>query len=189
MTVDALAVISDAIKILGPALITAYVAYKATKAQMTLKLKEMDKSHEFGARKYIYNHYKERSRQLLKSYEGLNNGLGTLMGYTIGYSLGDKENAAEFMQTMSNTIRSFSTLAPMELRITKKEMEKKRLHDTSEFAELDSYIEKVKNLNQEDSMSALQKNIVFLLEIYAYLYYCQQLLLEKESDKIFQKYL
>jgi len=63
------------------------------------------------------------------------------------------------------------------------------LQDTSEFGELDSYIEKVRSFNQNDTLSAVQKNIVTLLEIYAHLYYCQQLLLEKEGDKIFQKYL
>lgn len=189
MTPETIALISDAIKILGPASLTAFVAYKTAKVQMAIKLKEMDKSHEFEARKHLFNHYKERSRQLLKNYKELNRALGNLMGFTIGYSFGDKENAEKFIQTISNTIRSFSTLAPIELRITKKEMEKKRLHDTSEFAELDSYIEKLKNIEQEDNLSALQKNIVSFLEIYAYLYYCQQLLLEKESDKIFQKYL
>lgn len=163
MTPETLALISDAIKILGPASLTAFVTYKIAKTQMTIKLKELDKAHEFDARRHLFNHYKERSRQLLKSYKDLNNALGNLMGFTIGYSFGDKENAEKFVQTMSNTIRSFSTLAPMELRITKKEMGKKKLHDTSEFSELDFYIEKVKNLDQEDTISSLQKKRSFPL--------------------------
>ena len=189
MTADVLSVVSDAIKILGPAMITALLAYLIAKAQMSHKLKELDNTHDFSARKYLFNHYKERGQQLHKKYKELNNSLSNLMGFTIGYTLTDKENEKEFMRRMAEVIRSYSTLTPMDLRITKKEMKKNELQDTSEFGELDSYIEKVRSFNQNDTLSAVQKNIVTLLEIYAHLYYCQQLLLEKEGDKIFQKYL
>jgi hypothetical protein len=40
-------VISDAIKILGPAIITAIVGYKVGKYQLLIKMKELNKNNEF----------------------------------------------------------------------------------------------------------------------------------------------
>ena len=57
MTMD---VVSDAIKILGPALITAVVGYKAGKSQLLLKIEELNKNNEFKAREKIFDFHKEK---------------------------------------------------------------------------------------------------------------------------------
>ena len=43
----------EAIKILGPAVISAYATYRATAIQIESKLKELDKANEFHARDQI----------------------------------------------------------------------------------------------------------------------------------------
>lgn len=193
MSPDELAVVKDilleAIKILGPAIITAIVGYKYGKLQVTLKLKEMDKTHEFSAREHIFNYYKERSKQLLERQGQLNKSWGEVVGVAIGFTLGAKEESSEFLQMMGETVRDFSRLAQMEMLITKKDMEKNKLHELPEFNEILSYVKEVGNLNQDNTLPALRKNITTLLEIYTHLYYCQQLLLEKAGGEIFKKYL
>ena len=114
MSPDELAVVKDilldAIKILGPAIITAIVGYKYGKLQVTLKLKEMDKAHEFGAREHLFNYYKERSKSLLERQGQLNASLNELMGIATGITVVAKEEVSEFLQTMSDMIRDLSRL-------------------------------------------------------------------------------
>ena len=43
-------IVTDSIKILGPAIIAAYATYKATMGQLNIKIKDLDKKHEFGVR-------------------------------------------------------------------------------------------------------------------------------------------
>lgn len=173
-------ILSDAVKIILPATITAIVVYKITKTQMNVKIKEMIKTHEFDSREHLFNYYKERSRRLLKKHDKLNESLGRLMGFAIGYSSVAEEDAIEFLKRVGVTVRNFSRVVLMDARITKKEMEKNGLNDISEFSELDSYIEEVRKIDPSDNLSALQKNIVTLIEIYSHLHYCQQLMLEKQ---------
>jgi hypothetical protein len=173
-------ILSDAVKILLPAAITAIVVYKIAKARMNIKLKEMNKTREFDSREQLFNYYKERSRRLLKKHDKLNESLGRLMGFAIGYSSVAEKEATEFLKRVGGTIRNFSRIALMDSRITKKEMEKNGLNDISEFSELDSYIDEVRKIDPSDNLPALQKNIVTLIEIYSHLHYCQQLMLEKQ---------
>ena len=193
MSPDELAVVKDilldAIKILGPAIITAIVGYKYGKLQVTLKLKEMDKAHEFGAREHLFNYYKERSKSLLERQGQLNASLNELMGIATGVTLAAKEMSSEFLQTMSETVRDLSSTDKMGLYITKKDMKKNKLHEIPEFNEIDLYAKEVENLSQDNTLSALRKNITTLLEINTHLYYCQQLMLEKTGGEIFKKYL
>ncbi len=175
----------DAIKILGPAIIAAYVSYKLA----TIKLKEMDKTHEFGAREHIFNYYKERSKQLLERQGQLNASLSKLMGFAAGFTLGVGQDASEFLKTMSDMIRDLSRLEKLELNITKKDMKKNKLNEIPEFNEIDLYAKEVENLSQDNTLPALRKNITTLLEINTHLYYCHQLLLEKTGGEIFKKYL
>lgn len=60
MTPEALEVVNDAIKILGPALITGLVGKLSARIQFTARLKELDRNNEFKAREYFFKHYKER---------------------------------------------------------------------------------------------------------------------------------
>jgi hypothetical protein len=173
-------ILSDAVKILLPAAITAIVVYKIAKARMNIKLKEMGKTREFDSQEQLFNYYKERSRRLLKKHDKLNESLGRLMGFAIGYSSVAEKEATEFLKRVGVTIRNFSRIALMDSRITKKEMEKNGLNDIPEFSELDSYIDEVRKIDPSDSLPALQKNIVTLIEIYSHLHYCQQLMLEKQ---------
>src|SRR3989304_4491348 len=121
MSPDELAVVKDilldAIKILGPVIITTWAGYKYVKRQATLKLEEMDKTHEFGAREHIFNYYKERSKQLLARQGQLNASLSELMGIAAGFTLVAREEASEFLKTMSEMIRDLSRLEKMELSI------------------------------------------------------------------------
>jgi len=193
MSPELLAVIKDisldAIKILGPAIITAIISYKWGKLQVTLKLKAMDKTHEFGAREHLFNYYKERSKSLLERQGQLNASLGKLIGIASGVTAVAKEEASEFLKTMGEMIRDLSRTDKMELYITKKDMKKNKLNEIPEFNEIDLYVKEVENLSQDNTLPALRKNITTLLEINTHLYYCQQLMLEKTGGEIFKKYL
>jgi hypothetical protein len=179
-------ILLDAVKILLPATITAVLAYKITKNQMNFKLKEISRNLEFDSREHLFNYYKERSRRLLKKHDKLNESLSRLMGFAIGYSSVAEKDAIDFLKRVGVTIRNFSRVALMDSRITKKEMGKNGLNNISEFSELDSYVDEVRKIDYSENLSALQKNIVTLIEIYSHLHYCQQLMLEKQIIRYFK---
>ena len=177
------AVLSDLVKILTSAAITGLVVYLVMRDQINVKLREKNRNYEIDSRDHLFDFYRERSRRLLKKHDKLNESLGRLMGFVIGYSSVAEKEAAEFLNRISVTIQSFSKVALIDSRITKKEMEKNGLNNIREFGELESYENEVKKIELSDDLTALQKNVVTLIEIYSHLHYCQQLMLEKQVMK------
>jgi len=177
------AALSDLVKILTSAAITGLVVYLIMRDQMNVKLREKNRNYEIDSRDQLFDFYRERSRRLLKKHDKLNESLGRLMGFVIGYSSVAEKEAAEFLKRISVTIQSFSKVALIDSRITKKEMEKNGLNNIPEFGELESFEDEVRKIELSDDLTALQKNIVTLIEIYSHLHYCQQLMLEKQVMK------
>ena len=75
--------LSDVVKILGPATITAVVGYKIGESQLLMKIKELNKNNEFKAREKIFDFHKERLAKIDQSVENLNAGLGNLAGMSL----------------------------------------------------------------------------------------------------------
>ncbi len=75
------------------------------------------------------------------------------MGFAIGYfSVAEKE-AAEFLRRVSVTIQSFSKVALIDSRITKKEMGKNGLNSISEFGEPGSFKDAVRKIELSESLT------------------------------------
>lgn len=81
-------VINDAIKILGPASITGFLVYKQSKAQLDLKIKELDKNNEYKAREKVFDFHKSK----LKDVQSSINSLSSELGQFLGMSAADKDD-------------------------------------------------------------------------------------------------
>lgn len=179
----------DAIKILGPAIITAVVAYKVSKAQSELRLKEIEKGHQFRAREHLFRYYKERQTQLSEDYTKLSNSLEEDLGFAAGYTESNEVKASGLVRTMANYIEMYSSVTLTEIGITMRDMDKNALDVTPEYERLKSCKDKISNLAKEKNFPTLQKNMLTLVEVYRILQFCNQMLLQRQVEKMFHKYL
>lgn len=181
-------VATDAIKILGPAIIAAFATYKATQAQFEIKLQELEKAHEFGAREHLFRYYKDRQIQLSKEYEQLNHSLGNTLGYATGYVTGAEEEQSEFLATLAEYVEMYSKITPTEIDTTARDMEQNGLKETDDYKKLVAYVEPLRHLDSGKTLQALRKNIFAITDAYHFLQHCNQLLLQKQMTKVFTKY-
>lgn len=193
MSPEGWGVLSDAIKILGPAIISGFIAYKIAMQQVTLKLKEAEEKHEFSARARLFNYYKEKNQSLIDAQKNLNETLNELMGTIIGvdFAANADDDRINFLRPFKEYVLNNSNLVLKDLEVTKREMERDELKELPEYGELNSYFEKINSLTSDITSTAIQQNIFTLLEIYRHIYSCQHLLLEKQEkgNEIFRKYL
>ena len=194
MSPEALSVISDAIKILGPATISAYVAYKAATIQITLKLKEIDKNQEFQARIQTYNLYKEKRERLRSDVGGITGIMGELVNTGVAAENGEgivkddkyKELRASLPEFFANFVRSI----PRKVNVLKLDMKKEGLVDTPQFQQLQFCIERTQNLEVKSySSSVAIRNWAVLTDAYHLLLDCHELLIDRQTARLFEKYL
>jgi hypothetical protein len=180
---------TDAIKIPGSASIAAWATYRASKAQFELKLKELESTHQFTAREHLFRYYKERQTQLAQDYAKLKKSLEGDLGFVAGFteSLGDENSG--LVKIMAEYVEFYSTIAPAEIDVTMRDMEKNDLAKTSDYDKLKSYKDKISNLNTQKTFRTLQKNVFVILEVYHFLQHCNQMLLQAQMERMFGKYL
>jgi hypothetical protein len=90
---------------------------------------------------------------------------------------------------MAEYMELYSTIVPTEIDVTMRDMEKNDLAKTPDYDKLKSYKDKMSNLNTEKTFRTLQKNIFVILEVYHFLQYCNQMLLQAQMERMFGKYL
>jgi len=181
--------IKDAIKILGPAVIAAWATYMASKSHFELRLKEIETKQEFGARQHLFRYYKERQTQLAQEYAKLRGELEGTLGYVAGLTKGSGDEDSTLVRILSESMEMYSAITPTEIDITMRDMEKSDLTETSDYEKLKSCKEKISNLATEKTFQTLQKNIFTIVEVYHLLQICNQNLLQRQMEMMFQKYL
>lgn len=177
-------IFTDAIKILGPATITAIVGYKIGKSQLEIKIKEIQEKHRFAAREHLFNYYKERQESLRENIKQLNESFGFILGFMAGGTID-----VQYDITMSKVANFYLKVAPQEIKLTIRDFEKNELKDLEEYDILKQHLEKLKTLSLAEDIESLRDNILVLLEIYNHLNRCSQILLEKEASAALEPYI
>jgi hypothetical protein len=179
----------EAIKILGPAIVAACVAYKAASIQIEVKLRELDKYHQFQARENIFSHLKDRLVHINVKTEELNADLGRMLGFAAGYQGSDPSTeTSEFVELMIGSMRSIAKLAPLEVKILLDDMRISGLASSDEFKALSALTFELE-LDGPPSYLQLKTNVLKLLETYNTLSVCTRLLLQKQMERVFAPYL
>ena len=181
--------IEDAIKILGPAIIASWATYRAAKSQFELRLREVESKQEFGARQHLFHYYKERQNQLSQEYSKLRGELKETLGFAAGINEDTGDEDSKIVKLLSESMEMYCAITPIEIDITMRDMEKNSLTKTADYEKLKSYKEKINNLATEKTFQSLQKNTFTLVEVYHLLQICNQYLLQRHMEIMFQKYL
>lgn len=180
----------EAIKIVGPATVAAFAAYKAASLQFKATLTQLREANEFAARQYLFDYYKERQNRLSESH----NELTTSLGQVLGVNAAAREDVFDAnIQKMIDTFDSIARLhldaAPFEISLTVRDMKSKGLDDLEEYLELQSTKQTIEGLVVAEDFNSKKAVVISLLKVYGQLERCNQLLLEKEMDSLFSKYV
>lgn len=172
-------------------MISAIVAYKAATIQVRLKLKEMDKNQEFEARIQTYNLYKEKRERLRTDVGGITGALvNTALVAESGDDLIEDDKYTELRASLPEFFTNFVRSIPAKVGILKRDMEKEGLLNTPQFQQLQSCIERTQNLEvKEYSSSVAMRNWAVLTDAYHLLLDCHELLIDKQTARLFEKYL
>ena len=177
-------VLSDAIKILGPAIITAIVGYKVGKSQLLMKVEELNKNNEFKARDRIFAFHKEKLEKVDESIASLNNGLGEFAGMTLA-DLDDTLNLSSFI---NKYLVVYINNLPFQLSQINDEVKKHANELSREYDRLQRYIKLADNISIPENPKDALTVITELLEIYGFASHCLRILIEKEALEIFKPY-
>jgi hypothetical protein len=178
-------VISDAVKILGPAIITAIVSYKIGQSQLLMKIKELNKNNEFKAREKIFDFHKEKLEKMDQSIKSLIEGLGQLAGMT----LADLDDKMHFSSFVNKYIILYINGLPFYLKQTYDELKKYSGEFNHDLELLQVYKQRAENLSKPENPEDAQTTIVELIEIHSFVSHCNRILIEKEALEIFKPYM
>lgn len=182
-------VLLEAIKILGPAVVAAYAAYKAASVQLEVKLQELTKGNEFKAREAIFLHLKERLVHIDEQNEKLNSELGRMLGFAAGYQGGSGSEPTEYVDIMGRAVQSIARISPVEVSATLNDMRHSSLASTEEFKALSERQAIKFDTSEPYTYEALKSNVLQLIETYDLLGMCNRLLLQKQMERAFSPYV
>lgn len=177
-------VISDAIKILGPAIITAIVGYKVGKYQLLIKMKELNKNNEFKARDKLFEFHKEKLAKVDESISGLNEGLGQLAGMVMA----DFDNKLRISSFANKYLLVYINGLPFQLKQTYAELKKYSEECNQELDRLHLYLQRAEKVSKPENLEEAHTVIVELIEIYSFTSHCIRIIIEKEALEIFKPY-
>lgn len=177
----------EAIKILGPAVVAALTGYWAARLQYVSKLKELERSNEFNARQQLFDYYKNQQAKLAERHKELADGLGQVLAFAAVAD--DDEKNTKIVKAFMGTVSTYISIVPFDIDMTRRDMKTKGLEATDEYQKLGEYHDSSLNLKSGESFETTQANVYILFEIYSFLERCNQLLLERQMEGLFSKYM
>ena len=187
-------VLPDAIKILGPALITGIVAYYTIRIQYKSKLEEMSGNQSFKAREHLLDYYKMKIADASKAANELNYTLGSILGSATAINLtndaaSDQDFEIEDIASNVSMVDMYLELCDFEINTVLRDMEAINLSDMEEYHKLVTYLDVSKSLDASREFTQLKNNIMKLSEIYTFIARCGQLVLEAQIKHLFGSYV
>jgi hypothetical protein len=181
--------LSDALKILGPAIIAALATYKGAQLYLKAKVSELASAGELRARENLFTYYKDRLEYLWAAAKDAGVGIGKL--YAIIGTQGDEAEKAE--PAALNELRGFvsvlSTLLMQEVGITRAELQQAQLEDSPQFRRLQELAAQPDHQEQPKTTKALLDRLAAIVETYSFLCHCTQVVLESRMKELWDPYL
>ncbi|WP_281784331.1 hypothetical protein [Sinimarinibacterium flocculans] len=189
---DLIRIISlELITTIGPAVVSAAVAYFVASSQFRSKLKEIRETNEFQARQHLFEYYKRRQKKLSRDYQELSGGISTILG--IATATADSENSEALKQmarSYTGFLKMLAGIMPKEVSSTLQEMKDRQLTQTSEYLALAEYQEHDGwCVDFEEGIEGLRAMAFHLMEVSIHLQGCNQRLLENQMNRVFEKYI
>lgn len=183
-------VLLDSVKILGPAIITAFVTYRVMSTQSAMKLQSLARTHEYEARTSLFKFYRKRRA---KEGEAIAK-IGSLYAETLGGIAGIESSGAENSLTelkpmLSDSLYLYYLMIPYELEKILQDLEGKKLNESKVYEALCCYRGNFKNGPDFTSYKTAKESMQELLEIYYLLLTATEMLEEQAMLAAIEKYI
>jgi DNA-binding transcriptional regulator YhcF (GntR family) len=179
MTPESLEVLDDAIKILGPAIITGLVAYYIARIQSVARLKELEKTNEFKAREHFFLHQKESQATASAAGEKLVSDLQKVkLRFHQGCSDSDRETASFYLRHTLEVSEAFE-----------QSMRQAGLVETERFRGLMTAKDRVQEISNKEREALNQNDVEHMFELAQQIDLCAHFLAEENLKGWFEKYL
>lgn len=184
-------VLSDAIKIIAPALIASLATYFASKSQLDQKLKEIKEGHAFGARSQLFSLAKEQLEAEQKEFETVRNNLSYLLGRasTEHIQSPTDNTLAPNSKIMAQMLVDESCSIQLEIADVREEMQSKGLLQTQYENRLENVSKKIPLSSVPTNLEELRIAISTILEVREYLCFCRKTIIKKTMDQLLARYL
>ena len=189
MSPATLQLLSDALKILGPALITAVASIRGAQLYMKAKLSELASVGQLRARESFFAYYKDRLEYLRTAAKETGEGIGKL--YTLIGDQGDEGDKAEppAFNALRGVASACSTLLTQEVAITQAELQQAGLEDSPEFRRLQELAAESDRQGDPKTTKDLSDCLAAIAVTYSYLCHCTQVVLESKMKELWGPYL
>lgn len=182
---------SDAIKILGPAAIAAWVGYSAGQAQLKTRLKELELANGFKAREHLYAHYETRRTELKDSLRQLGEMIGRLTSELSAEededeSPAEREAERRLAWTLVSTL---SSMVPLEVSSAKSWLSERGLAGTPHEARLDAAASKADWTVVGENRDEILDRALLLFDMLTVLAAHSNTVLGKKAEELFVPHL
>lgn len=182
--------LTDATMIIGPAVVTGFFAYQAAAHQSKATLQKIREANEFSARQHLFDYYKERQKRFSEGYTNLVNTMGQVLGVNAAaFDSNSDVGLDKLVDGFNSIVGLHLSAAPFEISLVLRDMVAKKLDGTEEFKELEVKKARVADLTAGTDYETTKSTVNALIEVYGELERCNQLLMEKEMDRLFSKYV
>lgn len=183
------AVSTDAIKILGPAVIAGWFTFKATSAQHAAKLKELEKTHGFSARQSLFDYYKQQELKIAENQNKLSSGLTQILGFATALDADPDEETKRVIRSFTGLVTVYLATLPFDIGLIIRDLRKGGLSDSEEFERLKGYEQLASKVEVSEGLEDLQQLVYSLLEMYSFMGRCTLMLLKHEMDQLYKGYV
>ncbi len=183
-------VVMEATKIIGPAIIASIATYKVTVSQSNQKLVELEKENSFKAKEHLLKYYQSQQESIEKAQGDLSNGLGQVLGFTVGVGEvgSDDSELLNARRAFTGMMRMHINLLPFEISSQLSDLESLNLDKSNEYIKLKSYQSMANDLEYSEEQNELNDTIHLMLEIYSFLARCNNFVLENKIVQLFGRY-
>jgi hypothetical protein len=184
-------VLSDAIKIIAPALIASLATYFASRSQLEQKIKEIKEGHAFEARIQLFSLAKEQLDGEQKEFEVISQSLH----YQLGRALKELPQSSnddalgQSSKIMAQMLVNESSSIQLEIANVREEMQSKGLLQTQYEKRLENVSKKIPLSSVPANLEELRIAISTILEVREYLCFCRKSIIKKTMDQLLARYL
>lgn len=169
---------ADVLKILGPAIITGVVGYFAGKAQLEIKIHELEKSNEFKAKEKIFDYLKEKLSKSHESLAELEGSFGQIAG------MSDEDDTYEDNKFIYSQVANYVENLPYEIRNIRKGLNSYKENYTDELELVDKLEENYINIKVPTDHETLLNTINELIKAHRLIIHCFNALVENQAMQI-----
>lgn len=184
MSPEVVELLSDALKILGPAIIAAYATYKVGRTQLDMKDKEIRAANEFKARERLFDYDLGILQGLDSSRDKTNDSLGQVMSLASTTLPDDPE-----FQLVVRLVKTMSVHVPRDIRSTKAEMAAIGLEDSDAYSGLDEVGGRANWVSVEETKEGLTNRLFEMLEVGTHLSHCRQEIAREHMHLVLKPYV